>query len=154
MSLEVFHHPSEAELGDARMVALWSYWRGLCDGHALPSRMMIEPEELKPVLPWVFLIDVHGEGGFRYRLVGTAIVEEMGYDMTGQLVSNAYAGRDWDDVLKDYRYVIDRKRPCLTVNSVLLEPSGQRYSYSRLLLPLAADGTSVDMLLGAAIARD
>lgn len=154
MSLQVFKDPPEEKLGDLRLVRLWQYWNELSIHGRLPSRGQIDPSQITPVLPWTFLIDVTSSDGFRYRLVGTRIVQDMGYDMTGQLVSRAYAGPDWDDVARDYRWVISQKRPCLTRNSVMLPATGTAYAYTRLLLPLAADGTEVDMLLGAAIAEN
>lgn len=153
MSLQVFHDPSEQQLGDLKLTRLWQYWRELSGHSGLPSRAQLNPSEITPVLPWTFLIDVAGQGGFRYRLVGTRIVADMGYDMTGQLVSRAYAGPDWADVERDYRWVIRNRRPCLTRNSIVLPSTGAPYSYSRLLLPLSADGTTVDLLLGAAVAN-
>jgi len=151
MSLEVHHDPSEEALGDLRLVLLWQYWLGLCDGGSVPSRGYVSPTEIGPVLSWTFLIDVTPQEGYRYRLVGTGIVREMGYDMTGQLVSRAYAGPDWDQVQQDYQWVIENRKPCLTHNSVVIPVSRQNYSYRRLLLPLANDGQHVDMLIGAAI---
>lgn len=154
MSLQVFQDPPEEKLGDLRLVRLWQYWNELSSTGRLPSRAQIDPAQITPVLPWTLLIDVAAEDGFRYRLVGTRIVQDMGYDMTGQLVSRAYGGPDWPDIERDYNWVIDQKRPCLTRNSVILPATGLAYSYLRLLLPLAADGTNVDMLVGAAIAEN
>lgn len=152
MSLEVFQDPSVSAFNDVRLAGLLRYWQELRDGARLPSRTDVEPQELGTVLPWTFLIDVTPLDGFRYRLVGTAIVQEMGYDMTGQLVARAYAGPDWDQIRRDYDWVIRERRPCLTRNRVMLPANGSEYCYSRLLLPLATDGENVDILLGAAIA--
>jgi hypothetical protein len=152
MSLQVFHDPSEDNLGDLRLNRLWQYWREFAQLSRLPARADIDPSKITPVLPWTFLIDTTPIDGYRYRLVGTQIVADMGYDMTGQLVSRAYAGPDWDDVQRDYRWVIRNKLPCLTRNSVVLRATGQPYAYSRLLLPLSANGEEVDMLIGAAVA--
>lgn len=154
MSLEVFHDPSDDTLRDLRLARLLSYWRSLAQADRIPARADIDPTRLGNVLPWVFLIDTSDPGGFRYRLVGTAIVREMGYDMTGQLVSQAYAGPDWAQVSEDYDWVIANRRPCLTRNRVTLAATTQVYSYDRLLLPLATDGYVVDMLVGAAIAHN
>lgn len=152
MSLEVFQDPGVSAFNDVRLAGLLRYWRDLRTETRLPSRTDVEPQHLGAVLPWTFLIDVTPTDGFRYRLVGTAIVQEMGYDMTGQLVSRAYAGPDWDQIRRDYDWVIRERKPCLTRNRVMLPANGTEYCYSRLLLPLATDGEAVDILLGAAIA--
>lgn len=151
MSLEVYRDPSERDLGDPRLVRLRRYWLGLNRDGRLPSRDDVDPSELVPVLPVMFLIDVLAPGGYRYRLVGTEVVAGMGYDMTGQQVSRAYAGPDWNEIRKDYEYVIERREPCLTVNDVTLRPAGLRRVYRRLLLPLASDGRNVDVLMGAVV---
>lgn len=140
-------------LGDFRLVRLWQYWNELGASGTPPSRAMLDPTKITPVLPWTFLIDAVDTHALRYRLVGTRIVADMGYDMTGQLVSRAYAGPDWADVERDYLWVIQHKKPCLTRNSVVLPSTGLTYAYSRLLVPLSSDGKQVDMLLGAAIAE-
>lgn len=152
MSLQVFHDPPEEKLSDLRLLRLWQYWNELNAPGRIPSRAQLDPTQITPVLPWTFLIDTTVPDEFRYRLVGTRIVAEMGYDMTGQLVSRAYAGPDWTDVVRDYRWVVRQRRPCLTRNSIILPATGMSYAYSRLLLPLSGDGRDVDMLLGAAIA--
>lgn len=151
MSLEVYRDPSDRDLNDPRLVRLRAYWDGLKRGGRLPSRDDIDPSDLVPVLPVMFLIDVLAPGGYRYRLVGTEVVAGMGYDMTGQLVSRAYAGPDWNEIRKDYEFVVENRRPCLTINDVTLRPVNLRKVYRRLLLPLAADGETVDILMGAVV---
>lgn len=151
MSLEVYRDPSDRDLKDPRLLRLRRYWLGLRDDGRLPSRDDVDPADLVPVLPLMFLIDVLAPGGYRYRLVGTEVVAGMGYDMTGQLVSRAYAGPDWNEVRKDYEFVIEDRRPCLTVNDVVLKPARLRKVYRRLLLPLASDGRNVDVLMGAVV---
>ncbi|WP_416897360.1 MAG: PAS domain-containing protein [Minwuia sp.] len=152
MSLEIFQDPAEEDIADPTLRALWLYWQSLSRRKSsLPSRRDIDPADMQSMLPWTFLIDPKGEGGYRYRLVGTRIVKDMGYDMTGQLVARAYAGPDWPEVKKDYDFVVARGQACMTYNSVVLVPSNVHYTYARLLLPLASDGETVDMLLGGAV---
>ncbi len=153
MSLEVFHDPAETDFADAKLLRLWRYWRELCKPEALPSRDDVRPNDLTEVLPWTMLIDVRDRSMFRYRLVGTQIVRDVGYDLTGQLVSRAYGGPDWSEVRKDYDYVIEQRRPCLTINSVSLADGELPRTYQRLLCPLASDGATVDILLGGAVQK-
>jgi len=151
MALQVFHDPAVTDIAEPRLRELWLYWRGLCDTGRLPSRDDVDPQRIMSVLPWTMLIDVTDRDHYFYRLVGTQIVRNVGYDMTGQQISRAYAGPDWGEVRKDYDYVVRTQRPCLTLNRLQLTPDVPAQSYQRLLCPLSSDGAQVDILIGAAI---
>jgi len=84
-----------------------------------------------------------------YRLVGTALVERMGRDATGLSVEEAYLGGDWEKILRDCRFVIEKGLPCLRQNNAV-DAKGRQLAYQRLLLPLASGGERVDMILAGA----
>lgn len=133
---------------------LFHYWQGLWRGDRLPGRRDIDPADLRPILPYLFLVDVEPEpAGLRFRLVGTALVTRLRHDPTGRPVREAFPAADWPAIEPDYRAAIDDRRPiCRKVD--LHGPDSRSHSYERLLLPLAADGFAVDMLLGGAKMRE
>lgn len=61
------------------------YWvtkRGL---RIAPSRAEMRPEEIAPLLPYVYIVDIIDRPRrFRFRLVGTRVVEGYGEDVAGR----------------------------------------------------------------------
>ncbi len=150
MESQVYRDPDEKVMGSAILLRLLRYWRRLAENGRLPARADIAPSDMIPLLPWLVLVDVIRPGSYRYRLVGTGIVEQVGFDATGMDVEEAYQGADWSLLANDYLYVLQQKKPCLTVTSTQFDPEEPvPLSYRRLLLPLSRDGENVDMFLGA-----
>lgn len=150
MDTQVFRDPEDKVIGSAVLLQLLRYWRGLLREGRLPSRRDMAPSDMIPLLPWLVLIDVLDGDTYRYRLVGTGIVDHVGFDATGMDVATAYKGCNWSEIAKDYTYVLQQRKPCLTVTSVFVSPNDPLpVTYRRLLLPLARDGVNIDMFVGA-----
>ncbi len=64
-----------------RLLAAWTHMRR--DDRA-PAYGDLRPEALRFILPDICLIDVPQEGDYRFRLVGTGIVERLPKDPTGE----------------------------------------------------------------------
>lgn len=147
---DVLYDPEPQRIGHAGLHGLHDYWAARGRDGRLPARRDIDPVDIPDLLPQLMLIDVARAGDpaspLQFRLVGTALVRRFGRDFTGQPVAEASFGADWENTRKDYGYVIGKGRPCLRHNrGVGLDR--RTYEYWCLLLPLAGDGCSVDMLL-------
>jgi hypothetical protein len=59
---------------------------------SMPRRRDIDPSEIPRLLPYVQLVETTEDGGFRYRLIGTGLVEAFGHDYTGQYVDEQFPG--------------------------------------------------------------
>eukprot|EP00657_Telonema_sp_P-1_P008436 TRINITY_DN29609_c0_g1_i2.p1 TRINITY_DN29609_c0_g1~~TRINITY_DN29609_c0_g1_i2.p1 ORF type:complete len:124 (-),score=32.38 TRINITY_DN29609_c0_g1_i2:20-391(-) len=80
-----FTSRGENTVSDDILNLLESYWQSKCVAGALPSRQDIDPAEIRRLLAHIALIDVIQDGGgFRYRLVGTRVVQQLAYDPTGE----------------------------------------------------------------------
>ena len=64
-------------------IELYRYWAARCGTRTMPARADLDPVAMKPYLPHLMLFDVVGER-FRYRLVGTRVVQDFGRDVTGK----------------------------------------------------------------------
>ena len=130
---------------------LAAYWRSLATS-GLPGRQHIDPIAMGPaLLPHMFLADVlDGGQRFRWRLIGTQIVRFAGTDDTGQGLEVTIAPRMRDTIIGHYRQVVRERRP-LCHRSEFTGRDRRVYRYERLLLPIAADGTTIDMILGGAV---
>jgi hypothetical protein len=133
------------DIHDQRLRGLWGYWSGKRRGAALPGRASISPLEMRSWLGSLLLMDVVDAGrDFRYRLHGTQLVQLFGADLTGQLVS-ALPVRDVERLLGEGRTVVASRSWHYTEETVVAEK--QHIAISKLILPLAADGQDVDMLV-------
>ena len=63
------------------------YWLGLQTDGLVPLRKCFKPTDIRPLLPFLTLIERLSDHEFRYRLVGTAVVSRNGYDSTGTAFS-------------------------------------------------------------------
>ena len=75
-------------MSDDILGLLEAYWQSKCDDGQMPSRRDIDPGEIRRLLAHIALVDVAmAGGGFRFRLVGTRVVQQLSYDPTGQDVA-------------------------------------------------------------------
>lgn len=140
-------------IGRPELVELYRYWADKRRERRMPARADIDPTEL-PGRLWehLMLMDVVREADaldFRYRVVGGEIEREIGRSVTGASAAavtggwGAY-GRFLNEI---YSEVATTGRPSYVENIFL--PRGRRLPTltRRLLLPLSAGGTQVDMVL-------
>jgi hypothetical protein len=128
---------------------LVTYWDRKRAGRIAPRRSDIDPAEIKVHLPHVFMVDViNGGDDFRYRLVGTGIVEALGRDSTGKCLSERYGDQPQARAqLKSiFTLVADRKVPIFTRGRLFWMPKARYRRFSGAVLPLSDDGTNVNIL--------
>jgi hypothetical protein len=127
---------------------LFAYWASRRRANALPGRCDIDPNGFKRHLPTVSLTDVRREPmEFRVRLAGTGLYGLYGREITGLDLHEVYPedeAVEWRDRLTS---VVARGRPAAGVHSLAWRGNG-RLSILWLRLPLATNGSEVDMILG------
>ncbi len=139
-------------IGHPELRDLYLYWLGKRRARALPARADVNPLELPGAL-WqhLMLMDVVREAGalrFRYRLVGGVVERELGRSVTGAFADEVTAGwGDYGRYLAEIYGEAAAGQPIYTETIFL--PMGWRLATltRRLVLPLASDGTTVDMVL-------
>jgi len=137
-----FRFEAEADVSDnPSFRKLLAYWQEKRGSRAMPLRKDIDPIEMQEHLGSLNMIEcLPGLEDFRYRLVGTNIVQAYGRDSTGKTVRQRYAHIDQeycDFLLNAYRTVAVREvigriratlRPVnksfLTADSLLLPLDG------------------------------
>lgn len=146
------------EIEDARLRELVAYWEGKRSGRTMPARRDIEPADFRELMGRILLLDVLRDPlRFRFRLVGTLLVEAIGFDPTGRMTTEA-GPRDYlEEVEAHYRLAVARRAPVYHriifdwVSTELGMAETLQRDYVRLLLPLAEDGETVDMILAASV---
>src|SRR6266849_6825400 len=80
---------------DGFLLALHAYWEQKRAGRSLPDRADIDPVEMPPrLLPYLFIVEYANiPARWRYRLMGTEMVERLGADLTGRYLDEALGGR-------------------------------------------------------------
>lgn len=131
-----------------KLFRLLDYWTDKKGGRIAPARRDIQPVELRDLLPNVFLVDVEPHPTrFRFRLVGTEIVQFYGIDATGRFLDDLDFSDRAPSVIAHYAAVVTTREPsCHSVQ--FTRGCGRHLSYERVILPLSSDGVSIDMLLG------
>jgi hypothetical protein len=134
---------------------LYDYWRSKRRDAALPRYAEIDVAEIPLVLPHLVLIEpVRGGEDFRYLYSGSTLIDAVGIDNTGKLMTEGLPpGPYLDYLLALHREVLEQRRPLLAESS-FRGPFLSELWTSRLILPTiasaAADG-EVGMLVLAQI---
>jgi hypothetical protein len=150
--------PDRFEIRNAEMLgepeseqlqALAAYWREKCAGRFAPRRADIDPLDLRAHMPYLFLVDVLPNDEFRYRLMGTAIVEGTGRDITGKWLSELHGGTP--DVMQRLKSRFDQvlatRRPVFTRGQVYWLGDGEFRRFECGYFPLSEDGQAINMIL-------
>lgn len=139
------------------LLLLYGYWQKKNKNGCLPGRKDIDPVDMRQFLAHTALIDIVGDATspkFRFRLVGTHIVDVHGSELTGQFIDELDIGDSWHDALALCHYTTENGKPAFQTGEYLRKHDDARFGFERLMLPLAGDGRSVDMLLvGANLTR-
>lgn len=110
----------------------------------MPARADLDPTEIPDLLPWVILVDVL-PGDFRYRLVGTEVRRIAHADYTGALFS-ALPGKGPGSVVWSNCEEVVRRCAPFSRSPPYVGPVPYFRDCENLLLPLSADGATVNMI--------
>jgi hypothetical protein len=131
---------------------LYGYWLSRRGARIMPARGDINPADISPLLPYLMIIE-SAVDRFRYRLVGTAIGRHVGYDATGVTVgSYLVAPEDAAEARSIFRRVFTGAYPVFATGEFVVK-SGAHLNMSLLALPLADDGTVVNMSISTLVTR-
>jgi hypothetical protein len=128
---------------------LFAYWTSLRSGARLPGRRDLDPAGMKRLLPTVSLIEVARRDpmDFRVRLAGTGLYGVYGGEITGKSLADIYSTGAADYWRMELGKVIAERRPTVGVHNLAWR-GASHLSILWLRLPLAANGSEVDMILG------
>jgi hypothetical protein len=149
---------------DERLLELARYWQSLHPATGgLPGYQHFSVSDVTALLPWLWLFEVHrpalrfryrrlGSGhAFRYRFLGRAHADAMGRENAGLWVDEVRPNLRTEPAYDQFVAAVERR----TVGYYKGRPTypvGDGYvGIERLVLPLARDGRTVDMLLGITV---
>jgi len=136
----------EQQIEHAALRRLYRYWLEKRRGRSMPAPGDIDPLELKFVLGNLILVDVEQPSGkFRVRLYGSNLAQRMGYDITGKYMDEHPLPAFAESVTRRFARVAQSAQPLAERAEFFVE--GRAHRFDGLILPLSADGESVDRLL-------
>lgn len=124
-----------------------AYWQSLRRGRRIPARADLDPIDIPKLLPGLILVDVLSEPlDFRYRLVGTEIDEISHRNFRGVRFSEIQHMRRGNNIWAQFARVAESASPLWSdVPYIGGDPFVRRIRHC--LLPMGADGETVDMVL-------
>jgi hypothetical protein len=132
--------------------SLMELWASKRHSEALPCRSDFSDDDLRPWFGNLLVVDVvEGPHKFRFRLMGTSLVDAASRELTGKFFDEADISGYEPDVLDDYADVVRTRMPICKMRRYNPTPGtfmDHWRVYERLLLPLASDGKAIDRILG------
>ncbi len=128
----------------------FEYWDKARGSRQMPRRSDLDPlREIPRLLRYIQLVDVvDGGKRFRYRVIGTGIVEPLGRDGTGKYLDELFFGERLIFIQRSFQDVCTTRCPQFSRDMYETE-RGANLLANRLFLPLSEDGEAVDQIMGA-----
>jgi hypothetical protein len=125
-----------------------AYWLRARGSRSMPSKRDIDATGFPPkVLPYLQIVDViDGGARFRFRLVGTALVEAYGEEFTGKCADELFPDDRLRFVMKMYEGVCKLKMPHFSRTRYYTNKNIDLFS-NRIYMPLSNDGINVHHIL-------
>jgi hypothetical protein len=139
-----------------RLVELFRYWRSLAPDGGVPRRRLIDPIDLRSMLPHLQLLEVGASpNDLRYRLAGGVIVEAFGFEPTGLTRGEIRQARVAPDRLADFdrtsmeTHEVAARGLVAYSHDHMTSYARDYLAYARLNLPVSEDGVRCTGVLGA-----
>jgi hypothetical protein len=138
---------------DPRVRRLYDYWCSIRPGpDALPGRQHLDPADLVPLLPSIWILDVQRAPlRFRYRLVGTEHRVAIGRELTGLWVDEAFPSFAAEPMSAQFVETALEGVPAFREGPPAYHVDDRYQWTERLLTPLARDARTVDMVLAITV---
>jgi hypothetical protein len=132
---------------DPILVRLLDYWQSKRGGRQMPSRADIDPVELRTLVHNVMLYDVDVPAGhFRVRLVGQAIVDFVGADYTGRLVTDGMSEPAAKSMVEILSSVVSNRSPRIRQGNAYWHAKKSYRRFEAFFAPLSPDDQTVNMI--------
>ncbi|MGV1014795.1 MAG: PAS domain-containing protein [Methyloceanibacter sp.] len=132
---------------------LYAYWDRVRNGRVAPYRYEIEPARIATLLPETFIAEPMGLSGFRFRLAGTRICEQIGRELRGIDFLTLWDPRDREAIASLIRNIFSDGAVGHGRFRVYTHTNRQA-DFEFVFLPLIHSDTTIDRLLGAITAID
>jgi len=131
-----------------KLAEIRTLWESRSAPGKIPARAEFSARDLLRVLPFLMIVELVHAGDrvrFRYRYVGTQMATTIG-EMTGQFLDEALPEPSLERTTACYLVTVEARAPLRFLTHFSLNAIIYR-SAEFLSLPLATDGTTVDMVM-------
>lgn len=141
-----------AERDDVLNIA-YQYWQSKRNGSLLPSRSDIDILEITRLIKYTHLVDVHDPDPDKwyFRLVGSIVPQTLGWPMGRDTLGTCPWPEYKSMAVQDYGTAKMTGVPMYHEFAIRIDWIA--YQYSRVLLPFADDGRTVDTLMSCVVHR-
>ena len=127
---------------------LFRYWNELRGARSAPTRLDVDPAHFIEILAETFILETGLSGAYTFRLAGTRICEQLGFELRG-LDFAELAGPTQAKVLEDDMAAISARGQCGVFEFETQAPNGQMVSFEAIVLPLVHSQGAINRYLGA-----
>jgi hypothetical protein len=134
----------------------YDYWLSIAPRDALPGRQHVAPEQMKAWLSRVWLLDIYRNPlRFRCRLAGSDMVRSLGQEVTGRWLDEVHPLSVTQADSRDrFRIVAELGRPTWRRGAPRWARQPEFHMIESVLVPLAADGHTIDKIMAMSITFD
>lgn len=141
-----------------QILRILDYWRRISPPGLLPGRQHFDPVDIPKLLPYIWLLDVVAAPltslrfRFRMRLVGTHVASGFERKTTGMWIDEVWpTAAAQHGTYEHYVGVVETALPSFRRGPPAFDPDQDYKWVERILLPMARDGTHVDMILATSV---
>lgn len=135
------------EMKHRNCLVLLDYWRALRGRGSVPDQNDIRPQALKAILPHVFILDNSDRAGPVFRLAGTAVCEQFGFELRGAPFLSYWEAQCQPLVASMLRNARNALEP-VCLYSIATHAGGGWGEFETALAPLAHDGKAGVRFIG------
>lgn len=129
---------------------VFDHFNRIRDGNSAPLRADLHPEELKSVLPDIFILEMDRHGNFVFRLAGTRICAILGHELRGERFVALWHAPHRHRMKLAAEAVLANQAP-MTVKVRSIADEEKDGELEMLLLPLSSRPGTVDRLYGSLV---
>lgn len=127
---------------------LFRYWNELRGARSAPTRLDVDPAHFIDILSETFILETGLSGAYTFRLAGTRICEQLGFELRG-LDFAELAGPAQAKVLEDDMVAISAHGQCGVFEIETQAPDSRTVSFEAIVLPLVHTQGTINRYLGA-----
>ena len=145
--------------GEPNLTDLLRYWRTMArevetsGASGIPDRRAIDPIAVPRLLANLFIVAAPGRDHERVRLAGTALVDHLGCDPTGQPVAGLDVAQGFDAVCRPVTRAVAAQTAPVHAGGVHAGPTGAPFRWEMVMCPLRDGGPGIDAAIGCFVTR-
>ena len=135
---------------------LYDYWRAISPAGKLPGRQHVVAEDIAPLWSRAWMLDVFRHPlRYRYRLCGTEMVRSLGREVTGAWVDEVHPQLIANPQSRERLHFMAETGGATWRRGVPLWTHDPKHRIiETAIVPLAADGYTVDKMLAVSVLFD